>query len=101
MGKVKILGYIVWFVVEVMSFLVKKVVVFSYKEKVLLFFVEYVRKDLESVVGMRQYEFYSQGIMIMFVEVFKVFNNGVYLIVLEVFVVIVWDVLEGEVDFFE
>ncbi|AEO66203.1 uncharacterized protein THITE_2114155 [Thermothielavioides terrestris NRRL 8126] len=78
LGKEKNPGHIARFAGEAMSFLVKKAAAPSHKDKALPLFIEHVRKDLQSMVGLKQFELYSQGIMTMFAEAIKGVGNGVH-----------------------
>ncbi|KAJ4296175.1 U3 snoRNP protein, partial [Collariella sp. IMI 366227] len=78
MGKARNPGHIARFAAEAMSFLVKKAAAPSHKDKALPLFVEHVRKDLESMVGAKQFELYSQGIMTMFAEAIKGVGFGIH-----------------------
>ncbi|KAL1842085.1 hypothetical protein VTJ49DRAFT_6067 [Mycothermus thermophilus] len=78
MGKTRNPGHIARFAAEAMSFLVKKAAAPSHKDKALPLLVEHVRKDLESMVGQKQFDLYSQGIMHMFAEAIKGVGDGVH-----------------------
>jgi U3 small nucleolar RNA-associated protein 20 len=78
MGKARNPGHIARFAAEAMSFLVKKAAAPSHKDKALPLFVEHVRKDLQSMVGHKQFDLYSQGIMTMFAEAIKGVGEGVH-----------------------
>jgi len=78
MGKAKHPGHIARFSAEAMSFLVKKAAAPSHKDKALSLFIEHVKKDLESMVGTKQFDLYSQGIMTMFAEAMKGVGEGLH-----------------------
>ncbi|KAL2137020.1 hypothetical protein VTI74DRAFT_10496 [Chaetomium olivicolor] len=96
MGKARNPGHIARFAAEAMSFLVKKAAAPSHKDKALSRFVEHVRKDLESMVGAKQFELYSQGIMTMFAEAIKGVGEGVHSTGPEVFAALVRHVPDEE-----
>ena len=96
MGKARNPGHIARFAAEAMSFLVKKAAAPSHKDKALPLFVEHVRKDLESMAGMKQFELYSQGVMTMFAEAIKGVGDGIHSTGPEVFAALLRAVPEGE-----
>ncbi|KAK4237546.1 hypothetical protein C8A03DRAFT_34486 [Achaetomium macrosporum] len=85
MGKARNPGHIARFAAEAMSFLVKKVAAPSHKDKALPLFVEHVRKDLGDMVGTKQFELYSQGVMTMFAEAIKGVGGSVHTTGSEIF----------------
>lgn len=96
MGKARNPGHIARFAAEAMSFLVKKAAAPSHKDKALPLFVEHVRKDLESMAGMKQFELYSQGVMTMFAEAIRGVGEGIHSTGPEVFAALLRAVPEGE-----
>jgi U3 small nucleolar RNA-associated protein 20 len=96
MGKARNPGHIARFAAEAMSFLVKKAAAPSHKDKALPLFVEHVRKDLESMVGQKQFDLYSQGVMTMFAEAIKGVGDGVHSTGPEVFAALLRCVPEEE-----
>ncbi|KAK4151497.1 armadillo-type protein [Chaetomidium leptoderma] len=96
MGKARNPGHIARFAAEAMSFLVKKAAAPSHKDKALPLFVEHVRKDLDGMVGAKQFELYSQGIMTMFAEAIKGVGYGVHSTGSETFAALLRHVPEDE-----
>jgi U3 small nucleolar RNA-associated protein 20 len=96
MGKARNPGHIARFAAEAMSFLVKKAAAPSHKDKALPLFVEHVRKDLESMVGQKQLNLYSQGVMTMFAEAIKGVGDGVHSTGPEIFAALLQRVPEEE-----
>ncbi|KAK3694356.1 armadillo-type protein [Podospora appendiculata] len=96
MGKARNPGYIARFAAEAMSFLIKKAAAPSQREKALPLIVRHVRKDLESVVGTKPFEMYSQGIMVMFAEAIKSAGNSLHSTGPDIFSAVVRDVPEEE-----
>lgn len=101
MGKSRIPGHIARFAAEAMSFLVKKAAAPGQKDKSLPLFVEHVRNDLQSMVGEKQFELYSQGIMTMFAEAIKGASNGVHSTGPEILAALMRDVPEEEMALLE
>lgn len=79
LGREKIPGHVARFAAEAMSFLVKKAASPSQREGGALGNLAlHVREDLERMVGTRQFELYSQGIMTMFAEAVKSTGHTVH-----------------------
>jgi U3 small nucleolar RNA-associated protein 20 len=96
LGKARIPGHIARFAAEALSFLVKKAAAPSHKDKALPLLVEHARKDLETMVGQKQFELYSQGVMTMFAEAIKGVGNGVHSTGPEIFAALLQHVPEDD-----
>ncbi|KAK3329812.1 armadillo-type protein [Apodospora peruviana] len=101
MGKSKSPGHIARFAAEAMSFLVKKAAAPGRKEKSLTTLVQFARADLESVVGTKHYEMYSQGIMTMFAEAIKGAGNAIHSTGPDIFTTLAREVPAEELEFGE
>ncbi|KXX80806.1 Small subunit processome component 20 [Madurella mycetomatis] len=96
MGKARNPGHIARFAAEAMSFMVKKAAAPGHKDKALPLLIEHVRRDLASVVGAKQFDLYSQGVMNMFAEAIKGAGNGVHSTGPEIFAALMRGVPEDE-----
>lgn len=98
MGKARNPGHIARFAAEAMSFLVKKASAPGHKDKALPLLVEHVREDLDGMVGQKQFELYSQGIMTMFAEAIKGVGDGIHSTGPEIFAALQRHVPEKELE---
>jgi len=98
LGKSRVPGHIARFAAEAMSFLVKKAAAPSHKDKALPLFVEHVRKDLNSAVGAKQFQLYSEGVMTMFAEAIKGVGDGVHSTGPEIYAALLQHVPEDELQ---
>ena len=96
MGKAKIPGHTARFSAEAMSFLIKKAAAPGHKDKSLPLIVTHARKDLEGLMGTKQFGLYSQGIMVMFAEAIKGAGHSLHSTGPEIFAALMKEVPQEE-----